>query len=209
KTTRNSDSVLHLSPGTPRARIQVARLGSVFVFLRQSDAGPWIVHQRYVRPDLPATLQVGLTTYTDWNSASRLQPLVHNQTVIRDGNPDLVAVFDYVRFARPSIPETLRGRDFADPASVSDAELVAFLGPRANLPGGAIHPPGLTVGRGEPVGKIELRVGNLRSERSYRIEASEERNDWLTVETFVADGESRSFVVDTGHGGRFFRVASP
>jgi hypothetical protein len=54
-------------------------------------------------------------------------------SLITDGNPDLLAQFDFVRFRRPQIPAELAGRDFSapynpgNPATVSDAELLSFL----------------------------------------------------------------------------------
>jgi hypothetical protein len=133
KTTINSVSNLEVSPGASRATIQVARLGNAFLTLRRTAGGSWVVHRRYTRPDLPQTLQVGLTCYTDWPTASTYSPLVHNQTVITGGNPDLIAAFDYFRLLRPVVPAHLAGRNFNDPNQVSDAELLGFLGEQANM----------------------------------------------------------------------------
>ncbi|HEY3132395.1 MAG TPA: immunoglobulin domain-containing protein [Acidobacteriota bacterium] len=133
KTTVNSVSTLEISPGTNHATIQVARIGSYLIMLRQIPGGSWTVHRRYQRTDMPATLQVGLTCYTDYQTASSFPPLIHNQTVIRTGNPDLVAAFDYIRYQRPQLPAGLVGRNLADPAAVSDAQLLSFLGANANV----------------------------------------------------------------------------
>jgi hypothetical protein len=46
---------------------------------------------------MPATLQVGITTYTDWNNVSGKDPFHHNRTVNTGGHPDLVADVDYFR----------------------------------------------------------------------------------------------------------------
>jgi hypothetical protein len=94
-------------------------------------AGQWSVHQRYVRNDMPATLQVGMTVYTDYPAASSVSPFVQNSTVLHIGNPDLVAAFDYFRFARPQVPASLVG---ADLTMVSDAVLLSFLGANASTP---------------------------------------------------------------------------
>jgi hypothetical protein len=129
KTTLNSNSVLDLTPAPGgHATIQWARLGSVFIALR-NIGGTWSVHRRYYRPDMPETLQVGMTVYTDYPDASKFSPLVHNSTVITTGNPDLIAAFDYFRFARPRIPAALAGANFS---TVSDADLLSFLGANAN-----------------------------------------------------------------------------
>jgi hypothetical protein len=124
--------MLVITPGgVNRAIIQWARIGRYFIALRNVN-GQWTVHRRYDRPDLPSTLQVGMTTYTDFPTASSVSPFVHNSTVIHGGNPDLIAAFDYFRFARPRVPQSLVGTDFSNPGLVTDADLLSFLGDNAN-----------------------------------------------------------------------------
>lgn len=128
KITTNSDSQLGMSPAPGgEAIIQVARIGSTLILLKNAG-GTWTVHQRYHHPGLPETVQVGLTCYTDWPTANQLSPQQHNGTVIRSGNPDLVALFDYVRYRRPHVPANLAGRRLDSPQAVSDQELLQFLG---------------------------------------------------------------------------------
>ncbi len=139
KTTENSESVLHITNAcdTPCEPLRVfelraARLeGQHFILLRREPGAAWQVHRRYPRNDMPATLQVGVTGYTDWGSIDGVywphDQFGHNNTVILDGNPDLLAEFDHVRFQRPRIPAALQGSDFSNPAEVSDAELLSFL----------------------------------------------------------------------------------
>lgn len=128
KTTINSDSQLRTSPaGSGEAVIRVARIGSSLILMQHTGSG-WIIHQRYHRPDFPAELQVGLTCYTDYASASQMSPGEHNRTAIRNGNPDLVAQFDYVRFRRPAVPANLTGKRLDDPGVVSDRDLLRILG---------------------------------------------------------------------------------
>jgi hypothetical protein len=209
KTTLNSDSVLRLSPGVARARIQIARIGATFVMLRQNDGGPWIVHQRYARPDFPTAVQVGLTTYTDWPTASQLEPLQHNQTVLPGGNPDLVALFEYVRFARPVVPASLLGRNFSNPASVSDAELITFLGATANVPGGSSHPSALALLASGAEGTLECVVSGLQPDRSYRLESTTNWNTWNTVTSFLSASGSQRILLERESAARFLRVVSP
>ncbi len=129
KTTVNSRSTLRITDANgPEESIRAVRIGPSFVLMRKDRAGQWTIHERYSRPDMPAELQVGMTVYTDWPNVERLSPEAHNRTVIRNGQPDLQAAFDYFRFARPRIPNALQGRDFANPAQVSDAELLQLFG---------------------------------------------------------------------------------
>lgn len=129
KTTTNSQSNLEITKTSgPEALIRVARIGSEFVLLRKVGSGPWIVHRRYRRTDMPNGLQVGFTVYTDYANVSRLRPLQQNTQVIRGGNPDLRASFDFMRFTRPQVPANLRGRALSDPQAVSNEQLLGFLG---------------------------------------------------------------------------------
>src|SRR5690606_556510 len=104
-------------------------IGPYFILLRHTPAsGVWTVHRRFYRPDLATALQVGLTTYTDWDNVSVLTPEAHNNTVILGGQPDLIAQFDYYRFARPVVPAGLQGADLMNTTLVPDAALLSFLG---------------------------------------------------------------------------------
>ncbi len=143
KNTVNSSSVPAISnaPAT-QAELQVARLGGAVITLRRDAGGAWLVHRRYTRNDLPAALQVGLVAYTDWLGIQARYPiaqpgsyLANNAAVITDQNPGLRAEFEYLRYHRPQVPAQFAGRDFANPAQVSDAELLSFLGANANAPG--------------------------------------------------------------------------
>lgn len=145
KTTIDSDSQLTISSAceplcgaTPIFELRAARLeGGHFILLRRPQGGEWQVHRRFPRSDMPNGLQVGLTTYTDWASINGVywpdNQFGHNITLITDGNPDLLAQFDFVHFRRPQIPAEFAGRDFSapynpgDPTTVSDAELLSFL----------------------------------------------------------------------------------
>lgn len=129
KTTDDSVSVLTIDQAAgPEAWIRVARIGAAVITLIREETTPWRVHRRYARPDLPATLQVGLTVYTDWDTVQTYTPEQHNTTLITSGTPDLRAQFDVVTYARPVVPAALAGRDLTDPADVSDPELLGFLG---------------------------------------------------------------------------------
>jgi hypothetical protein len=127
KTTINSDSQLELVPApSGDIVIRVVRVGPYVLTLKQFD-GVWTVHRRYRRNDFPSTLQVGLTCYTDWPTASSHPPAEHNRIVIHDGNPDLLALVDYMRYARP--PAALMNVALDNASAISDAQILAALGP--------------------------------------------------------------------------------
>jgi hypothetical protein len=148
KTTIDGDSQLVLSdaPG-PESVMQVVRIGPHIICLRQPLGGAWVVHARYRRDDMPATVQAGLFAYTDWQKVSIFDPFVHNTSTLHPPlgvvdpnpfvpfNPDLRAEFRYARFAAPVVPAALVGADLSNPAAVSDAELIAFLGASLNAVG--------------------------------------------------------------------------
>lgn len=129
KTTRNSVSKLEtVDARSNEAQLQIARIGNAALVLVKTPQSPWRIMERFDRPDMPADLQAGMTVYTDWPGVEKVPPRVHNSTVIRNGNPDLGALYDYVRYARPTVPQNLQGRNLANRNEVSDAELLSFLG---------------------------------------------------------------------------------
>lgn len=102
--------------GSSWVTFQAVRIGSTIMLLRRHDGGDWIVAERYERPDMPATVQVGLFGFTDHANAVAGGFLTqrfdyetayhHNRNVISAANgyaanPDLVVDADYLRFQRP------------------------------------------------------------------------------------------------------------
>jgi|GEM_PF-1336949 len=137
KTTRNSDSDLELtSIGVNSAELQIARVGDAVIVLYRLPGEDWVVHRRYPRSDFPETLQLGMVSYTDWDKANDYDPFYVNSNHLDDTdfdpspwqafNPDIVAGFEYARFARPDVPDFLNGVDLVNDAI--DAELLSFLG---------------------------------------------------------------------------------
>jgi len=223
KTTSNSVSTLYISNNAPsRASIQVARLGPHLIMLRRDQGGAWQVHRRYFRPDMPATLQAGLTVYTDWPVCEAVGFQYQNQFVLTNGlrlpngamvsgwNPDLVAAFDYVRYARPQVPASLVGANFSSAAVVSDGQLLSFLGEPGDVPGGAATAPVLT----SPVHSQQAGFSatvSVTSNRSYRVQSSADFIDWITLTNFVSTGSSVLFTDPAPLPGpvRFYRATSP
>lgn len=141
KTTRNSKSDLKFADAnSSEAQLQIARIGTSTILLVKTPQTPWRVIERFNRADFPADLQAGMTVYTDWPTVEKIQPRQHNGMVIRNGNPDLGALYDYVRFRRPNVPANLQGRDLSNPGDVSNNELLTFLGDGAAGEGGGAAP---------------------------------------------------------------------
>jgi hypothetical protein len=222
KTTSNSVSTLQISSGVSRASIQVARLGAHLIMLRRDQGGGWQVHRRYFRPDLPATLQAGLTVYTDWPVCEAVGFQYQNQFVLTNGlrlpnstvvsgcNPDLVAAFDYVRYARPRVPANLAGANLSSAAAVSDAQLLSFLGEQANAPGGAVVAPTLSA-LGHSQGAGFFAAITVLPKRSYRVQGSADFIDWITLTNFISTGSSALFTdpAPLPEPLRFYRATSP
>jgi hypothetical protein len=124
KTTVNGRSALNLHP-VPAGwmELRIVRVRADFlVFARAEGAAEWTLQERFYRPDLPRTVQVGVNAYSGWDRVPELwnDPAAFNRTVITDRPTDLAAEFDYVRFDRPRVPEVLRGvrlSDYRVPAS--------------------------------------------------------------------------------------------
>lgn len=125
KATRNSQSRLYydstgIDQNETECWLQMVRIGDTVVCLRKhSENGDWIVENRYPNADHPfpafgATLQVGITAYTDWPTASpfsgNVQDAYHfNYAPPNNGSPDLISQVDYFRLRRPdpSLTETM------------------------------------------------------------------------------------------------------
>jgi hypothetical protein len=128
KTTVNGRSALNLHP-VPAGwmELRIVRVRADFlVFYRPDGAAEWMLQERFHRPDLPRTLQVGVNAYSGWDLVPELwnDPGAFNRTVITDRATDLAAEFDYVRFDRPRVPDALRGVRLSD-YRVPAADLVA------------------------------------------------------------------------------------
>ena len=76
KTTQDSKSVLKILPGsTGWKQLRIVRSGHIFYLMAKDEgASEWAFLDEFIRPDLPQTLNVGLTAYADWTSASKIYP---------------------------------------------------------------------------------------------------------------------------------------
>lgn len=123
---------------TSAANLRLARIGAHVIALVQptQPAGAWQVLRRFARPDLPQMLQIGLVAYTDYATVGTCSYEQHNVSVLltacndpgQPADPDLSTHVDFFRIARPQLPVELIGADLSNPAAVSDAQLLEFLG---------------------------------------------------------------------------------
>jgi hypothetical protein len=110
KTTARSASVLQLLPArTGWLELRVARVGSVFLLLRRYPGERWVYAARYVRADLPRTLQVGIDAQSGYGNDFA----------------DLVAQVDFVHFSPTGVPTALRTKLQRSPAP--SAALLRYL----------------------------------------------------------------------------------
>lgn len=105
KTTVNSASRLRLDPGCPDwMELRMTRRGAVFTLASRCEGGDWVPRATFERPDLPATLQVGIAAYTDWYTIQgRYGDDAHafNRVGITDGKRGLIAEVDWIRYRKP------------------------------------------------------------------------------------------------------------
>ena len=165
KATRNSNSRLYfndtgIDQSETEAWLQMVRVGDTVVCMRKhSIDGPWLVENRYPNadhpfPDFDETLQVGITAYTDWETASPfssggVESSYHfNYAPPQNGSPDLISQVDYYRLQRPdpalteavlqgmSVSYDPVGNFTADPPVLLTASPAAspYLGDNANTP---------------------------------------------------------------------------
>ncbi len=153
KITTNSNSIFYSgTTGVPLnesvSSLQIVRIGQTSLLLRRHGNGPWIIQERYTTSNLPATVQVGLTAYTNWFHIASLHEFHHNHTAATGGNPDIIADVDYFRLRRPPAGLTESALQNATPTGqfgtsvlLSNSALASTLGDPANT---AYTPPGQT-----------------------------------------------------------------
>lgn len=192
KTTRNSNSILYydstgINQAVNETWMQLIRVGNTVVCLRKySEAGPWIVENRYPNADHPfpafgSTLQVGLTAYTDWQNSEPYHnggvqtSWYANYAAPGPGQPDLISEVDYFRLQRPDPALTeavLQGMATsynpttnlsANPPVMLSASPAAspYLGDAANLPLGLVAPAATaySAAEGQSVEVVVTRSG--------------------------------------------------
>lgn len=120
------------------ANLRLARIGAHVIALVQpvQPPGAWRVLRRFHRTDFPELLQLGLVAYTDYATVGSCTFEQHNVQILlhacndpgSPADPDLLLMVEFFRLRRPAVPPALIGADLSNPAAVSDAELLQFLG---------------------------------------------------------------------------------
>ena len=107
KTTNNSVSNLKLRPAKAGwVYLRVVRVQASFILMYRYENETWTVLERFYRPLLPESLQVGLNAYSGWNDVPReiqQDAAIFNKTVLPDVATDMLVQVDYVHFRRPKI----------------------------------------------------------------------------------------------------------
>ncbi|MBV6646909.1 MAG: fibronectin type III domain-containing protein [Cyclobacteriaceae bacterium] len=122
----NTINSLSTNPTTPvsgwQLELRMARIDNQLVSMYREPDGSWNVIEVITR-NFPATLQIGVVAISDYFSAAATPPAEHNNNAI-DGNQDLYASFDFIRFRRPFLVEGLEGTLDTLPES----ELISLFG---------------------------------------------------------------------------------
>jgi hypothetical protein len=127
--TTISTSVVTSAPVTySEVDLRIIRLGQYLIILKRETGSAWTVHQRFTRNDFGAAVQVGMVAMGDWTTCNGYTEINHNQTVITTGTPDLLAQYDFVRFASVNPPPGWSGLDLANSSAISDVNILAVLG---------------------------------------------------------------------------------
>jgi hypothetical protein len=108
KSTANSISSLKFADAPQGwVRLRIARHGELFTLAHRADGeSTWTVIEQFIRPDLPETLQVGVTAYADWDSVAPIYPDYRriNEQGAPTQNADLRAEVASVEFRRALAP---------------------------------------------------------------------------------------------------------
>ena len=100
KSTYKSQSTLKIYPAKEGwVQLKIVRVSEIFsLFHKFEGESEWKLLDQFIRPDLPETLQIGITAYADWPSVAEVYPNYEEYNVngTSEDEGDLVAHFDYV-----------------------------------------------------------------------------------------------------------------
>lgn len=110
KSTYKSQSTLKIYPAKDKwVELKIVRVSEVFTLMHRFEGEEWILLDQFIRPDLPETLQLGVTAYADWPSLAEIYPNyeAYNQNGTKLDKGDLIASFDYVEIKPAPIQKEL------------------------------------------------------------------------------------------------------
>jgi len=119
KTTSNSASHLKLRPAREGwVELRIVRLQASFILLYRYDNEAWVVLDRFYRPLLPPTVQVGINAYSGYKGIPKTiasDARSFNEHVVKEAETDMLVEIDYLRFSRPKV-DTEKLRNLTNPA---------------------------------------------------------------------------------------------
>lgn len=110
KSTYNSQSTLKIYPAKEKwVELKIVRVSEVFTLLYKFEDEEWVLLDQFIRPDLPETLQLGVTAYADWPSVAEVYPNYeeYNTNGTPEDHGDLVAYFDYIEITPTPVKKEL------------------------------------------------------------------------------------------------------
>ncbi|MBP2831276.1 DUF1349 domain-containing protein [Aquimarina sp. U1-2] len=110
KSTYSSQSTLKIYPAKAEwVELKIVRVSEIFTLLHKFEGEEWKILDQFIRPDLPETLQLGITAYSDWPSVSEIYPNYeeYNRNGTKNDDGDLIAYFDYVSIKKGVVEKEL------------------------------------------------------------------------------------------------------
>ncbi|WKN42617.1 DUF1349 domain-containing protein [Tunicatimonas pelagia] len=110
KSTYQSQSTLKIYPAQDAwVTLKLVRVDEVFTLLHCFDGQDWQLLDQFIRPDLPETLQLGITAYADWPSVAEVYPdyAQYNRQGTPQDRGNLVARFDFISISPTPIEKEL------------------------------------------------------------------------------------------------------
>ncbi len=123
KTTYNSQSTLKIYPAKSNwVTLKIVRISEIFTLLYQFEGEEWKILDHFIRPDLPDTLQIGITAYSDWPSVSKIYPNFeeYNKNGTKKDGGDLRAYFDYISIEPGKLTKELPIANFISQQVLND-----------------------------------------------------------------------------------------
>ncbi len=110
KSTYNSQSTLKIYPAKNGwMELKIVRVDEIFTLLYKFEGGNWELLDQFIRPDLPETLQLGITAYADWPSVAEVYPNYeeYNKNGTSADKGDLRVYVDYLELKSASVEKKI------------------------------------------------------------------------------------------------------